>query len=188
MTIDPTEAAATLSDVERVERRTREALFYGGSSTILMVWGLVWIVGYVLTYLDPMRGELIWCVSNGVGVGVAIAFGYVRSRAGGRLLDWRIVVAFMVMMGFGYLWQLLIISPHWLYRELSVLWTTLFMMGYIIAGLWLGRLFIICGVVVTALVLAGYFWTGPWFLLWMAVVGGGSLILGGLMLRRLGAP
>lgn len=186
MTIDPSEAAATLSDVENVERRTREALYYGGSSTILIVWGIALMIGYALTYLAPTRADLIWGVLNGAAVAGVIAWGGVRSRTGPRNWDWRIVVAFMVMMGFGYLWEWLFVRPQW--RELPVLWSTLFMMGYIIAGLWLGRFFIICGVVVTALVLAGYFCTGPWFLLWMAAVGGGSLILGGLMLRRLGAP
>jgi hypothetical protein len=186
MTIDPSEAAATLSEVETVERRTREALYYGGSSTILIVWGLMLMIGHVLTFLAPMRADLIWGVLNGSAIACAVAFGSVRARTAPRSWDWRMVVAVIVMMGFGYLWEWLLVRPHW--RELPVLWSTLFMMGYIIAGLWLGRFFIICGVVVTALVLAGYVWTGPWFLLWMAAVSGGSLILGGLMLRRLGAP
>ena len=33
------------------------------------------------------------------------------------------------------------------------------------------------------LTVGGYFWLAPYFMLWMAGVGGGALILGGLWLR-----
>ena len=36
----------------------------------------------------------------------------------------------------------------------------------------------------SALALAGYFWAGEWFELWMAFVDGGGLMLGGLWMRR----
>jgi hypothetical protein len=186
MTIDPTEAAASLSDVQTVERRTRHALFYGGSSTILIIWGLVLVVGYLGTFLRPTDANLIWNVLNGTGVAYFVAIGYARSRRPHNHWDWRIAIAFMVLLGFGYFWQWLVMLSH--LRELPVFWSTLFMTGYILAGLWMGRFFIVCGLVVIALVLVGYFWTGPWFLLWMSAVGGGSLIAGGLWLRRVGAP
>jgi hypothetical protein len=32
--------------------------------------------------------------------------------------------------------------------------------------------------------LVGYFFLGPWFEPWMAVVNGGGLVLGGLWMRR----
>jgi len=185
MTIDPIEAAASLSDVASVERRTREALNYGFSSAILMVWGLIWAIGYLLTYLQPTKAALVWDVLSAVGVVAAVACGIVWSKSRRENWDWRITAAFIVMIGFGFFWQWLLGGSQW--RELPVFWSTLFMFGYIVAGLWMGRFFIVCGIVVTGLVLAGYLWTGPWFLLWMAGVGGGSLILGGLWLRRLGA-
>ena len=41
MTIDPSEAANSLQDIATVERRTREAVFYAGSSTIFIMWGML---------------------------------------------------------------------------------------------------------------------------------------------------
>jgi hypothetical protein len=58
------------------------------------------------------------------------------------------------------------------------------MMVYTIVGLWFGYAFVAIGIGIAALTLIGYFLTGDWFHLWMAVVDGGGLILGGLWMRR----
>ena len=69
-------------------------------------------------------------------------------------------------------------------RELDAFWPTLFEFGYALAGLWFGRAFTIIGVSLAALILAGYFWAGPAFDLYLAAVNGGGLILCGLWMRR----
>ena len=48
MSIDPREATASLNDIADVERRTRQAIFYFGSSTIFVMWGLLVACGYAL--------------------------------------------------------------------------------------------------------------------------------------------
>jgi hypothetical protein len=58
------------------------------------------------------------------------------------------------------------------------------MLPYIIAGLWLGGAFVAIGTAIIALTLIGYFFAGPWFELWMALVNGGGLLLGGFWMRR----
>ena len=52
------------------------------------------------------------------------------------------------------------------------------------AGLWLGSRFVITGLVIIALTLGGYFYLHDHFLLWMAFIGGGGLVLAGFWLRR----
>ena len=69
-------------------------------------------------------------------------------------------------------------------REMNAFWATLFMFGYAMAGLWFGRAFIALGLGITALTMAGYFWAGPLFEPYMAVVDGGGLVLCGLLMRR----
>jgi hypothetical protein len=60
------------------------------------------------------------------------------------------------------------------------------MLGIILAGLWLGRFFIVLGFAGIALIVVGYLAPEPWLRLWMAVVQSGTLILGGLWLGRSG--
>jgi hypothetical protein len=185
MTIDPQDAAAALGEVARVERRTREAIHYGSASLLLILWGLSWVVGHTLAFLTPRNAALIWDVIDALGIVAAVALGVMRSRRPRQSWDWRLVAAFVVLMAFGFLWQWLLGQQQW--REINAFWSTLFMFGYIVAGLWLGRFFILCGAGVTLLILAGYLWSGPWFELWMAASAGGALILGGIWLRRMGA-
>jgi hypothetical protein len=56
--------------------------------------------------------------------------------------------------------------------------------AYVIMGIWLGGRFAIAGLVVVALTLFGFFHLDPQqFLLWMAFLGGATLIGTGLWLR-----
>jgi hypothetical protein len=55
---------------------------------------------------------------------------------------------------------------------------------YASIGLWLGTRFVLTGLGVIALTLGGYFLLREHFLMWMALVGGGGLILAGFWLRK----
>ena len=57
------------------------------------------------------------------------------------------------------------------------------MFGYAVAGLWLGRAFVVIGLLITALTVVGYLWSGAWFDLYLALVAGGGLALCGLWMR-----
>jgi hypothetical protein len=57
-------------------------------------------------------------------------------------------------------------------------------LAYALRGIWSGLRHVVAGVLVAALTLAGFFLLEQHFFLWMAGVGGGSLILAGVWLRR----
>jgi hypothetical protein len=185
MSIDRREAASSLDDIAGIERRMREALFYGGSSDILILWGILCAIGHVITQFSPRNANLAWLLIDAVGVVGLAVISVRRARQRRREWNWRFTAGVVVTIAFGLLWQGLLGNGQW--REISVFWATLIMFTYILAGLWVGRFFVICGIVVTLLTLAGYFWSGAWCELWMAVVFGGSLVAGGLWLRRIGA-
>ena len=66
MTIDPSEAATSLRDIAAVEQRTREAMFYGGSSTIFIMWGVLVACGHALAGFYPRSAGITWlAVSSG---------------------------------------------------------------------------------------------------------------------------
>jgi hypothetical protein len=182
MTIDRSDASASLADIATVQRRTREAWFYAGSSTLLMVWGGLVAAGYLVTHFDPPAARPVWIAILVAGLATSFAIRIWRSRAEQRPWDGRIHYALLAIVAFGIYWSVLIDPVRG--REMAAFWPTLFMLGYVLAGFWLGRFFIVCGLVVTALTVAGYFWLGPWFYLWMALVSGGGLMAGGLWLRK----
>src|SRR5262245_24171031 len=99
--------------------------------------------------------------------------------------DWRLIWAMLALAGFGAAWSYLPapVVPRQLMYGFQ---PSLFMLGIILAGLWLGRFFVVLGFVGIALIVVGYLTPEPWLRLWMAAVQSGTLILGGLWLGRSG--
>ena len=60
------------------------------------------------------------------------------------------------------------------------------MFMYVVMGLWAGRLLFWLGVVMTLLIVSGFFlfYLQPAFWLWLAVLGGGTLAGTGLYIRK----
>ncbi|MDR3514903.1 MAG: hypothetical protein P4M00_03745 [Azospirillaceae bacterium] len=187
MTLDPQSAASSLVEVSRIEQRTREALRYGGASAYLFLWGGLTTIGYVAEFFEPTAALTRWHLIMALGVGGSFAIRTLRNRdgrTGTASANRRMLYAQIALLAFGGLWTQLFGSFNG--PGLDAFWPTLFMSGFVIAGFWLGRFFIAVGVIVTALTVAGFLWSGPLFPLWMAVVNGGGLIAGGLWVRRLG--
>src|SRR5262245_12892947 len=162
MTVDPNEAAALLKDIATIERRTHEALFYAGSSTIFVMWGILVASGYGLTELYPRAGWIIWLAVTAAGCVVTASIIAMRSRARPReARDWRLVWAPAALTAFGAGWSYLLgpVVPRPLMYAFQ---PTLFLLGIILAGLWLGRFFVVLGLVGIVLIAIGYLQSEPW--------------------------
>lgn len=187
MDLDRESAVEALEDVRRAERRTMEAVVYGRSGSTLILWGAATAAGYVATQYCPAWASYIWPVVWCVGFGgtfVLLGRGEQGANGSRQVLQWRLVAAQAALLGFGLLTTWLLGPLEG--RQLNAFWPLVFMLGYVLAGLWVGSFFLLCGIGVTALTIAGFWLSGPWFALWMAVVNGGALIVGGLWLRRIG--
>jgi hypothetical protein len=191
MTIDPDTAAASLLDIADTERRARESVFYSVSSSILILWGVLVASVQLFLYFQPQLDRSSWRFVAIWGAfyiaGMSGTYAILRTRARPRALSplaWRLLGAMVILIAYGVLWTALLgpAGAKWF----GVFWPTLFMFGFVLAGLWVGRFFVACGLVVTALVVAGYLWLEPWYPLWLAVVEGGALIVSGLWMRRIG--
>jgi hypothetical protein len=183
MTIDPTDAASALTDIDEIVRRVRQSRIYNFSSLMLIMWGALVFAGYVTSYIWPRSGGLLWIVLDVIGLAASLAIGAsTRQRAGVNTFSTRFLAAFVLFVVFGCI--LSIGVGHFRPRQMDAFWPIYFMMVYTIVGLWFGYAFVAIGVGITALTLIGYFFAGDWFNLWMAVVDGGGLILGGLWMRR----
>jgi hypothetical protein len=180
--IDSKEAAEALSDINEMVRRVRQSQTYDSASLIMIVWGVLVFAGNTANYLRPDDGNHIWIAVNVAGALATLAMITFRTAPHG--FDARMLMAYLLFFAFGYLCTKVL--GNFTPRQLGAFWPIYFMLFYSIAGMWLGYAFVLIGVGISLLTLIGYFYVGgPTFLLWMAFVNGGGLILGGLWMRRI---
>jgi hypothetical protein len=182
MSLSASQAQASLDDIERIVLRVKQSAIYRNASVLLILWGAIVAFGYVACDLAPGSSAVVWLICQSVGLLATIGLSARFARGEEYRVDARIVCAVLLFFGFGMLWSQVFgqFGP----RGLSAFWATLFMFGYAVAGIWLGRAFMILGLSVTALTLVGYLGVGQGFKLYMAVVDGGGLMLCGLWMRR----
>jgi hypothetical protein len=181
--IDRDQASSALADITEIARQVRQSRFYHHASSMLMLWGVLTFVGYVLSFVMPPRAGYVWVVVIIAGIaGSALIGALSRKRAGVNTFNAKATAAIVVFVAFGAIWSVGV--SHFTPRQLGAFWPSYFMLPYIIAGLWLGGAFVAIGTAIIALTLIGYFFAGPWFQLWMALVNGGGLLLGGFWMRR----
>jgi hypothetical protein len=183
--IGPKEAAQALSDIEYIVQRVRQSRIYDIASQIMIAVGVLVLAGNVVNYLAPRYAATIWIAVNVLTVASAAALGTMGGKqAGVRAFDFRVLAAFLLFYAFGIFCSGVV--GHYGPREMGAFWPVYFMLFYCLAGLWFGRVFIAIGLAIIVLTLIGYFFIeGGAFLLWMAAVNGGGLILSGLWMRRI---
>ena len=183
MSLSSKEAAETLSDVERAGRRSAQAFGYRKASPHLILWGLVWLLGYSATDLRPDDANLIWPALVAAGCAISFLVGYKNrpAKATSNINGWRMLgLVAIVFVFFGATFT--IFGPV-SGRQIGVFAPLLVGAIYAGVGLWLGLRFVVTGLAITALTLGGYFYLPEHFLLWMAFVAGGGLILAGVWFR-----
>jgi hypothetical protein len=182
--IDSHQASAAINDINEVVRRVRQSQIYQIASLIITIWGVLVFAAYIANYIWPRQGYAIWTIANLGGLAISVAVGFVINlRSGARNFPIRSLITYLLIGAFGAFCS--IVLGHFGPRQMIVFWALYGMLFYAIAGLWFGYAFIVIAVCTTALTLIGYYYIGAAFLLWMAVVHGGGLVLGGLWMRRI---
>ncbi len=178
MSMSPDQAAEMLRDVESTQARSRELRGYRRGSPHLILWGVVWAIAYSLSALFPALAALVWLAAVGIGVAGDAIIGWGKARIAVR---WRFYAAILTLFLFVSGTYLVLPPSHPIQFETFP--PLVVALAYALVGIfWLPR-FLWLGALVFGLTLGGYVWLQPWFAFWMAGVGGGSLILGGLWLR-----
>lgn len=187
MTLEPNDAAHALHDIEAVSRHSAAALYYQRAAPHLILWGVIWVLGYGATYLWP-AAWWAWPVLAVAGMGASAWMG---SRSGSRgcpgrasRAGWKSGATFAVLfLFFSALFQ---IFPPQSFGQVDALFPLLVALAYLGIGIWAEKArFAVLGLVVGLVTVGGYVWMPGHLLLWMAGAGGGALILGGLWMRRL---
>lgn len=179
-------ATSSLAEIAAVERRTKAALAYRRASAFLILWGVLVAAGAGVNQVFPDRSEVIWCGVDVTGLLGTCVIALRRGHSGqqGRA-GWQLIANFLVLGAYGVAWSYLLAPAG--HDRLAVFWSSLMMMGYVVAGLWQGPLFAICGLIGTALSFVAFFFAGAWLHVWIGAIYAVGFVLGGLWLYRLGA-
>lgn len=186
-TLSADEARQSLAEIESITRQMRQAVRRGLTSRILLLWGVLWILIFTLSFLFPKSADWIAWPLNALGF---VATGLLVARQdrqvrgeGTRALLKQLAFAWIAIIAFALLLPLLLGIPGWPTR--LALLTSIVMLGYVIQGIWLkDAVFVLLGLFVTGAVLSCHTWlTPPHFLLGLGILGGGALLLGGLAIH-----
>jgi hypothetical protein len=184
MAISPGQAAAALEEIERTERRTRISGGYATASPHLILWGCLWAVGYAGCGLLPVeRWGLIWLPLIVIGAIGSTWFGSRARGVGTGASGWRSAgLAFSIALFIGATFFLFRTSDPRPYLVFPALVTGLV---YALAGTLAGLpRFAAIGAAIAIVTLAGFVAAPAFTAFWVAIAGGGGLILGGLWLRH----
>ena len=177
------QAAAALLDVQRTQHRLAILRGYEDGAPHFLLWGCIWIVGFASSYTFPGYAWPIWLTLDMVGIlgGLLIVraapiVGMQAGRSWPYLAAAATIVAFVAATYY-------VMAPHTetQYGAFPALVMALF---YVLAGIWRGPRWIVVGSAVGLLTLLGYGLLRQYFMLWMAAVGGATLLLTGIWFRR----
>lgn len=187
MPLTSTEAADALRDINRTARRSANAYGYNVAAPHLMLWGVIWAIGYGFTALNPQAGQHSWLAwawpaLSLAGVAGSFYMGWRMRAAAASGFDWRTLSTFVAV--FAFIIALFNVVPPSSNAQIGAFFPLLASLFYALVGIWTrGARLIVLGIVVAALTLFAYFTEPAHFAEIMAVVGGGGLILGGFWLR-----
>lgn len=182
--ISPDEAREALELIEATTRQMRRSLAHGGMPYYLIIWGIVWTVGFGSSHFfgpDSPRAGTAWAVLDTLGVVASVLVGWrlrtrVRSPRYGPavgLLFWLALIVYGVLIVY-------FAQPR-SGNQLTLLISLLATFGYVATGIFYRSLFLSgLGALVTLIMVGGYLLVPASFNLWMAILGGGSLIAAGL--------
>jgi hypothetical protein len=186
------EAAQALEEIGKAGDRMRRLGLYADIAPMLILWGLIWLGANLVSEFAPAWATRAWLTGLAVGVPLTIFFsvrqgrrtgarirqagGDARAQGGRMALQGVTSVAFFVSIVF-------IVGPLNA-RQQDAFISLFFAAGYAYGGIWAGWRLYALGAATAAAVMFGFLVLQQHFFLWMALVGGGALLAGGLWLRK----
>jgi len=179
MSITEENAAEAIRLVEEAAQRSKALRGYQSAAPHLILWGGIYAVAYSGAYLQPDWTGFVWLVlvPSGVIGDVLISW---RDRS---CINWALFAG-IVLTFFAFVAATMSIMHPRDPRQVAAFVPLVVAAAYAVLGMNLGRRFVFIGVALGVLTLVGFFALSSIFMLWMAAVGGGALVLGGLWLRR----
>ena len=187
MDVSPQDARASLDQVQDVTTRTRRSVASSTGGPIFMVWGLVWIVGMLIIQWRPHWSGRAWTTLDVLGFAATLLIVFsqranVKPSPAGRRQGLRICIFWLSLIPFMAVWVTLLQPIDEL--QLFAFICTVPLFALVVMGLWLESYsLVVVGFAVTGSVLLGYTQFPKHFGLWMALTGGGTMFVVGLLMR-----
>ena len=186
MNVSPTEAEEALAAIRTMVQKTRRAISSSGAYGFLIVWGIIWLLGFLgAQFLSVQVSGYSWIGLDVLG-GILSAVLGIRMGRGVRsssaTASGKRIGLFWLLL---FLYCVAAIAVAWPAdgRQLAVYIILFVMVGWLAMGLLLSFTSIWPGLIITALALIGFFLLPGIFFLWMAILGGGGMIALGLYIR-----
>ncbi|HXC55597.1 MAG TPA: hypothetical protein VNU97_09890 [Rhizomicrobium sp.] len=190
MSISRDEAAETLRNIQQAQSRSFTAYGYKSAAPFFFIWGVVWWIGYSANDLVPAYGGRIWPALLLLAFIASAVFGRRSGRGDdspaardrNRRIGLRMLATWIAV--FAYIAAVTIVMRPATSAQESAFVPLLVAAAYTVLGVWMGVRFVIAGLAIGVLTLGGFFFLHGHFELWMAAVGGTTLIVTGFWLRR----
>ncbi len=187
MNISPTEAEEALAAIQSMARKTQRSISNSGAYAFLIVWGFVWLFGFLNSHFMPSEtAGNIWMGLDILGGVVSAVIGARLNRsvrspsadASGKRIAWFWLILFIYCMA--------ATAVAWPVdgKKLAMFIILFVIVGWMAMGLLLSFASIWLGLVITALALVSYFFLPDYFYLLMAFLGGGGMIALGFYIRK----
>ena len=182
MTIPAEEAAGALRDAEAAAGRSAAARAYHVASGHLFVWGAVWVAANMACQISLPLGQIAWAVGVAAGIVGSALVGRRQSaqaKGGGSAKALLIAAA---LAGFGASVQMIV--PPLSFAQSNAIACLAVGAVYVGMGASAGLRLASVGAAVMVATVAGWLLAPAYFFAWIAVAGGGALLLGGLWFRK----
>jgi len=188
MNVSQEEAQASLSTIRDASVQTRRAVTSAYANPLLILWGVLWIIAFTATHFYIEYAYYVFIAMSVVGsIGTAIIFKLHHSKTPFRddpseHLGWRIGALWILLFVYIIIW-LSLFAPF-SGMQCNAFIGTAAMFTYVVMGLWFKSTFmIIPGLAMTGVTLVGFYLLTSYYCLWMAMMGGGTLLSTGLYTR-----
>ncbi|HLX56882.1 MAG TPA: hypothetical protein VKR83_07645 [Ktedonobacteraceae bacterium] len=181
MNISPEEAQEALAAIKQTNTQMHKA--YGYNGYYLMLWGLIWFVGFLASqYIQSSLINWIWGGLITIGWVVSTFLGVNQSKQVRSIVGPRIGFFYLALIGFTIFW-FIILQPLEVKQGILFL-ISIIMFGGVVVGVFARSTSTITGSVsITVLAVVGYYLVPVYFDLWVAVFCGLAMFGIGLTLR-----
>jgi hypothetical protein len=190
MTLSKDEASAALAEAQQAGTRMATFKIYRLLAPQFIIWGLGWLIANSLSSMGGVYLRWSWLVVNcigGIASIIALVLYFRQARRNGETYPpmRSLILTFTAMVMFFVSFMIITapLAPRQFHAFISLFWA----LAYMAAGAWIGVRLYAIGLVTALAVLFGFEFIDNMshYGLWVGVVGGGSLLSGGLWLRKL---